>query len=133
MNSNDFKAIITQQVDRSMAMLQSKNAHYNPNADKLKAFKTAAALQNETPREALAGMMAKHTTSVYDLCNAESLASLDVWNEKITDHINYLLLLRAVVEEETVENSYNDDVKEDLHLTNLVPADVIRERFSSQL
>jgi hypothetical protein len=34
---------------------------------------------------------------------SEINTDLDVWNEKITDHINYLLLLRAIVEEEVVE------------------------------
>lgn len=108
MKADTFTIIIDEQSARSMHMLQSKNAHYNPDADKLKAFKTAAALRGVSTRDALAGMMAKHTTSVYDLCGAESLAPMEVWNEKITDHINYLLLLRAVVEEEMGTSETSD-------------------------
>ncbi|WNN94548.1 hypothetical protein SEA_LEWANDO_45 [Arthrobacter phage Lewando] len=100
MHTNDFNVIIEQQIDRSTDMLMSKNAHYNPEGDKLASFKKAAALRGQTPRQALAGMMLKHTVSVYDLCDASSVGDLAVWNEKITDHINYLLLLRAIVEEE---------------------------------
>lgn len=100
MKADHFNDVISEQIERSNGMLQSKNAHYNPDLDKLKAFKTAAALRGVSTRDALSGMMAKHTTSVYDLCGAETLADIDVWDEKITDHINYLLLLRAVVEEE---------------------------------
>ena len=51
--------------------------------------------------KALAGMMVKHTVSIYDMINnPDTTYDMDVWNEKITDHINYLLLLRAVVIEE---------------------------------
>lgn len=68
--------------------------------DRLHNFKVAAELENCTPRQALAGMMAKHTVSIYDMCRSDVKFSDDQWNEKITDHINYLLLLRAIVEEE---------------------------------
>jgi hypothetical protein len=34
------------------------------------------------------------------MCTDKQPYSLDRWNEKITDSINYLLILRAVVEEE---------------------------------
>lgn len=102
MNSNDFNAVIEQQQVRSSQMLYSKNAHYNAEGDKLASFKKAAALRGQTPRQALAGMMLKHTVSVYDLCDATDVGSLETWNEKITDHINYLLLLRAIVDEEAM-------------------------------
>lgn len=101
MNSNDFTSVVTEQVQRSLDMLKSKNDHYNPDEDKLVSFKKAAALRGQTPRQALSGMMLKHTVSVYDLCDATDVGSLEVWNEKLTDHINYLLLLRAIVEEES--------------------------------
>lgn len=52
------------------------------------------------PKEALAGMMAKHTISVYDMCRSGKDYPIELWNEKITDHINYLLLLKAIVEED---------------------------------
>jgi len=100
MDSKQFTSVVTEQVQRSLDMLRDKNEHYNPEGDKLESFKKAAGLRGQTPRQALSGMMLKHTVSVYDLCDAENLASFDTWNEKITDHINYLLLLRAIVEEE---------------------------------
>lgn len=81
-------------------MLFSKNAHYNPAEDKLRGFKATAALRGTTPQGALAGMMAKHTLSVYDMCESGEEYPMDVWNEKISDHINYLLLLRAIVQEQ---------------------------------
>jgi hypothetical protein len=67
--------------------------------DRLHNFKVAAALQGCTPAQALAGMMAKHTVSVYDMARNGREYPQALWDEKITDSINYLLLLAAVVRE----------------------------------
>lgn len=99
MDSGDFNEVVGEQLQRSHDLLISKNAAYNPNEDKLHIFKRVAALRNTTPQGALSGMMVKHTGSVYDMCESGEEYPIEVWNEKITDHINYLLLLRAVVEE----------------------------------
>lgn len=109
MQSSEFNSVIRDQIQRSFDVLHDKNEAYNPDQDKLATFKKVAGLRGQSARRALAGMMSKHTVSVYDLCEAEQPADLDIWNEKITDHINYLLLLRAVVEEEIVENSNVED------------------------
>ena len=77
--------------------------------DRLHNFKVAAALQGISTKQALAGMLAKHTVSIYDLCMSKENASQDMWDEKITDHINYLLLLKAVVSEDIDEKkSYKE-------------------------
>lgn len=83
-------------------ILQRKTKEYTgENTDRLSAFKTAATLQNGTPQQALAGMLAKHIVSLYDMCFSEGMSySLDTWNEKITDSLNYLFLLKAIVKEE---------------------------------
>ena len=47
-------------------------------------------------------MMAKHTVSVYDLIQKQEHGvgvSKEMWEEKIGDSINYLILLSALVEE----------------------------------
>ena len=68
--------------------------------DRLIAFKAAAALQHTTPQRALAGMLAKHIVSLYDMCFAEeTVYPMDTWDEKITDSLNYLFLLKAIVKE----------------------------------
>lgn len=77
---------------------EGKTAEY-ATEDRLHNFRVAAAVEGITPRQALAGMMAKHTMSVYDMCRAGDY-SLDQWAEKITDSINYLLLLWALVVDE---------------------------------
>lgn len=89
-----------------MNLLGAKGTEYDSDSnDRLHSFKVAAELQHETPIQALAGMMAKHTVSIYDMCeDTNTLYNLAKWTEKITDHINYLLLLKAMVCEEAMEN-----------------------------
>ena len=51
-------------------------------------------------------MMCKHTVSIYDLINDFENGNsipIDLWNEKIGDSINYLLLLNAMVIEHELD------------------------------
>ncbi|MBQ3330832.1 MAG: hypothetical protein IJG87_06605 [Ruminococcus sp.] len=80
-------------------LLCSKGKEYAPGADRLIAFKKAAALQSCTQAEAALGMMAKHIVSVTDMVQSHEHYTTSRWIEKITDSINYLLILRAIVEE----------------------------------
>ena len=107
MNVKEFNEIVSAQIKRSTDVLCVKANEY-ATEDRLHNFKVAAALQGISAKQALAGMLAKHTVSVYDLCMSDKPASIEMWEEKITDHINYLLLLRAVIEEEVTE-LYADD------------------------
>lgn len=98
----EFDAVFEEQVGRCAALLQRKSGEYaKSGADRLASFRTAAALQGCSPEKALAGMLAKHIVSIYDMCRADSTHyDAEVWDEKITDSINYLILLKAIVKEE---------------------------------
>ncbi len=101
MNNNEFNKIVQEMVTKCMDVLCAKGAEYGAE-DRLHNFKVAARIEGITPIQALAGMMAKHTVSIYDMCRecrAGADYSLEQWEEKIGDHINYLLLLRALVAE----------------------------------
>lgn len=100
MKGNEFDKIVEAQFNLCGAMLFNKAKEY-ATEDRLHNFKTAAALQGVTPMEALSGMMAKHTVSVYDMMQSEESFTIAQWTEKISDHINYLLLLKAIVIEES--------------------------------
>ena len=65
--------------------------------DRLGAFKSAAGFAaHNRPQRALAGMMAKHIISIYDMCFTDRKTfELAVWEEKITDSLNYLFLLKS--------------------------------------
>lgn len=96
-----FNEIVEAQIDICLGTLINKAEEYAPGADRLHNFRVAATISGDPMKKVLAGMMVKHTTSIYDMCHDDVTGySEEKWNEKITDHINYLLLLRAVIFEE---------------------------------
>jgi hypothetical protein len=100
MQTELFNTIVEDELKKCTDTLVHKATEY-ATEDRLHNFKTAAALENCTPIQALRGMMAKHTVSVYDMCNSGKSYPIELWEEKITDSINYLLLLKALVEEDS--------------------------------
>ena len=99
MQSKVFNDVFDEQINLCQSVLVKKADEY-ATKDRLHNFKVAAALESTTVRQALAGMMAKHTVSVYDMCQSAGAFPMEMWDEKITDHLNYLFLLKAVVHEE---------------------------------
>ena len=95
---NEVNAVFDEQVRLCADTLKRKTKEYTgDDPDRLGAFKAAAALQHTTPQRALAGMLAKHIVSLYDMCFAEeTVYPMDTWDEKITDSLNYLFLLKAI-------------------------------------
>lgn len=98
---NEVNAVFDEQVRRCADILLKKTKEYTgDDTDRLGAFKAAAALQHTTPERALAGMLAKHIVSLYDMCFADGVSfDAGTWDEKITDSLNYLFLLKAIVKE----------------------------------
>lgn len=105
MNAQRFNEVLDDQLTRVRDILQAKASEYADDKDRLHNFRVAAALQGTTAQKALLGLMAKHTVSVYDMGRAEQAFPLAQWDEKITDHINYLILLRALIVEEDEEDA----------------------------
>lgn len=109
MDTQQFNEHLKEQLSRCETILGKKAGEY-ATADRLHNFKIAAGLQGCTPEQALAGMMAKHTVSVYDMCMSGERYPIDLWEEKITDHINYLMLLNALVREKSdCDSDCNED------------------------
>lgn len=104
MTQSEFRLIFADQVRKCEETLQNKRKEYTgDNEDRLSAFKVAASLQSCTPQRALVGMMAKHIVSLYDMCYAKKEPfAKELWEEKITDSLNYLFLLAAIIREEAV-------------------------------
>ena len=96
MDAETFNQIFEYQMGKVESTLVKKGDEY-ATEDRLHNFRVAATMQGTSLKQALAGMMAKHTASVYDMCASDEEFDLDKWDEKITDHINYLFLLAAVV------------------------------------
>lgn len=100
MNAERFDRVLREQLDRVENMLSSKASEYADDTDRLHNFRITSALQGITPAQACVALMSKHTVSVFDMVRSGNAYPLDKWDEKITDHINYLILLRAIVTEE---------------------------------
>lgn len=100
MNAEEFIRVVEAQFEKCEWTLTFKANEYATDDDRLHNFKVAAALQSISTKQALAGMMAKHSTSIYDMCKSNTNFTEPLWIEKITDHINYLFLLRAIVAED---------------------------------
>jgi hypothetical protein len=99
-DTNKFNSVVTEQLKRCTDVLIEKADEYEGNNDRLHNFRSSSHLQGCTLKQAIAGQLAKHTISVFDMCASKKDYPVAMWNEKITDNINYLLLLRAAVEEE---------------------------------
>lgn len=102
MDSEKLNKVISEQFVICDELLGKKAQEYAP-VDRLHNFRVAAEMQNIGLASALAGMMAKHTVSLYDLIERTEKGEIfgsDIWVEKITDHMNYLLLLKAILVEE---------------------------------
>ena len=102
MNTQKFNEILESTIQKCRDTLKVKSSEY-ATEDRLHNFKVAAKIQHCTPITALAGMMAKHTVSVYDLIqrNEQGLdVPMELWDEKIGDSINYLILLMALIRED---------------------------------
>lgn len=107
MKTETFETVLNERIAKSVQTLSVKADEY-ATEDRLHNFKVAAELQKCTPITALAGMMAKHTVSVYDLIqrHEQGIAiPAEMWDEKIGDSINYLLLLSALIQEEIDEET----------------------------
>lgn len=104
MDTKTFEMIIDERLEKCKAVLVNKAKEY-ATEDRLHNFKVAAKLQNCNPVTALAGMMCKHTVSVYDLIRDYEKGleiSPEMWDEKIGDSLNYLLLLTALLREDDI-------------------------------
>ena len=118
MKKERFDKIVNDQLDTCKDILVTKAKEYATD-DRLHNFKIAAGMQGISPIQALAGMMAKHTVSVYDMCYADREFPMELWDEKITDHMNYLMLLKGlVIEQKTSRNMKGHTTQELLDKLN---------------
>lgn len=105
MNNKQFATVVDQLLSSVEEMLVSKQDEYAEKTDVLHNFDIAANIQGQSMQEALGGMLAKHTVSIFDMIRANvNTFTPEQWDEKIVDHINYLILLKAIVIEEAAKD-----------------------------
>lgn len=101
MTYEDFNKVVEEQYQICKAVLNRKSKEYAPKEDRLSAFKTAAAVLHKKPIQALSGQMSKHTISLFEMIDLNhDYNDMALWQEKLTDSINYLFLLKALLLDE---------------------------------
>ena len=111
MTQAEFDEVFEEVVERSRKVLCQKAKEYAEGNDRLHNFNVAAQVQGNDPITSLGGMMVKHIVSVYDLIRREAkgqYVSKELFDEKIGDSINYLILLTAIL----VEKQNTKEVEE---------------------
>ena len=99
MSPEEFNKVVHTRLNYCVDILTARAHEYAPDRDRLSNFKKAAALQSCTAPRALMGMMSKHVVALADFCNDPTHYSIEQWREKLTDNINYSLLLEALMME----------------------------------
>lgn len=102
MLGDQFKGILDTQLQRVRDILVVKTEEYATD-DQLANIRFMAITQGVSLPRAVVGAMAKHTFSVYKMVRDGKPYPIEVWDEKITDHIIWLILLRAAL----IENAEN--------------------------
>ncbi len=101
MTDSEFESVVTSACAQIVKVLQSKAAEY-ARGDRLSNFKKAAAAMSCVPEKACVAFWMKHVISINDLVNdveAGKRVPMAMWEEKIGDAVNYLVLLKAIVVE----------------------------------
>jgi len=132
MNFKTFDEVVEEQFKICKETLKIKEKSYAPEQDRLEQFKRLAEFRRKTEFEIAADLMQKHTTKIYDLLDGRIKGfDLDEWTETIKDHINYLILAKALlidklkeIKENKRDNviTYIEDAEEinyDKHKTNI--------------
>lgn len=99
MTHERFNEIVEEETNRIKEVLVKKQGEYNLDADRLSHFKEAANVVGWTPEKVLLAYRLKHEKSIIDMVNSGDKFSKELWTEKITDNINYLILLLGLLED----------------------------------
>ena len=105
MNHKEFNDVVTKELDYVRELLCSKSKEYDFGEDRFHSFKVGGQLQGISQEKCLLGYLTKHIVSIYDMCGKVEEFSFEKFQEKITDYINYGLLLLGMIQEEKNKES----------------------------
>lgn len=98
MQNAEFAEILEARLQSIRATLGRKAEEYSY-GDRLSNFKRAAEIQRITPAQAAWNFTMKHLVSVQDMIESRREYPEALWDEKLGDAINYLILIEALVKE----------------------------------
>jgi hypothetical protein len=102
MNNERFNEVLEARIAGIKDILANKNKEYSSDTDRLHNFRVAANIGPKpiTAPQALLGMWRKHLVSIIDIIEDTAKGvypSKKIRDEKITDAVNYLILLEALL------------------------------------
>lgn len=100
MTHEEFDKVVNSELDYVKTLLCSKSKEYDFGQDRFHSFKVGGNLQGISQEKCLLGYLTKHIISIYDMCNEIENFSYEKFQEKVTDYINYGLLLLGMIAEE---------------------------------
>lgn len=110
MKSKDFESLVKNVFEHCEKLLNGiKKDEYAGEKDRLRNFKTGGVQRETIPEDYLLGIKAKHTASISDMVKDLKQGKeypLTLWREKITDEINYHVLLLALLVERSTTTAY---------------------------
>lgn len=96
MNSTALEKIFKTRINACKDLLLSKGIEYAPKDDRLKNFYDGAELLGCTPKQYALALVTKHIIALKDHINTNNPLSDAFIDEKISDIINYMILIEAI-------------------------------------
>lgn len=100
MTPTQFKRVMNAQIKECKAILDEREEYYGTDEDRLDNFRRVAISTRDTAKHALMVMVGKQWDAINSAVVREArgeVVGFDEWTEWITDVINYMLLLKALV------------------------------------
>jgi len=107
MNAEKFQDILERRIYLMREILVKKAAEYSRGKDRLHNFKRVAGVKGCTVAQANIDGFCKHLVSILDMVDDLGVGkthSFELWEEKLGDAINYLVLLEAIIKENSNAN-----------------------------
>jgi len=99
MTNKEFVEIVNKQLRLCQIILTQKGNEYGSKDDRLIQLTKHGELNGIHPANAAWQLGCKHLVSISEMTKDPVMYPIEVWDEKITDAINYLLLIKATIVE----------------------------------
>lgn len=100
MNQNKFSNLVQARIKKCLVTLAVKSTDYASKEDRLHNFKSGATLTGQTELQFAFSLASKHIIALRDKISKKEYLTDEFIEEKITDIINYMILIEAIREED---------------------------------
>jgi len=118
MTKEEFNEIVNNQMYACSSMLINKRKEYASDYNVFANFDKAVGLSfHDSSEKVLWGYMVKHLQSIKDIVEHVSVDGCNgyptqiILDEKFTDSINYLIILKAMIEDKLIKYEKGNNIK----------------------